>query len=467
MAEVIKMPKMSDTMTEGVIVSWLKKVGDQVKSGDILAEIETDKATMELESYDDGELLYIGAKEKDKVAVGAVLAIIGKKGEDINSLIKGSSNNSTDENRKETTSSENKSASTPTEQEEKLESENNQESNNTTENQTNSDKTQSNKETDNQPTINNENSNISNEQVGQIINNDRIKASPLAKRVAKEMGYDITKIQGTGENGRIIKRDVESHDQSDQNIKNQEITSPTQNQTINYPILEESYEEVTVSSMRATIGKKLTESLANAPHFYVTQEIDMSKVVQMREIINCDSDISINISFNDIILKAVSIALRRYPEVNVSWLGDKIRKNHHIHIGVAVALKDGLVVPVLRFVDSKSLSQISTEVKDFIIKANENKLMLNDIQGSTFCVSNLGMFGIDSFTSIINPPSACILAVGGIKKKPVIDENGGLGIGDVMKVTLSCDHRAVDGALGAKFLKILKSILEEPISMLY
>ncbi len=431
MAEVIKMPKMSDTMTEGVIVSWLKKVGDQVKSGDILAEIETDKATMELESYEDGILLYIGAKEKEKVPIGGILAVIGKKGEDFKSLIASASDKSK--------TSEEQLQTIDLSQNIKKEDEYNN--------------------TQKQAAENAEiNKNIQGNEQNNI-DFQRIKASPLAKKVAEQMGYDISKIQGTGDRGRIIRKDVEAASQA-----NKSESKMSKNISYNQPAFEESFEDISVSSMRATIGKKLTESLANAPHFYLTSEINMSKVVQMREIIN--GDFSNNISFNDIILKAVSIALRRFPDANISWLGDKIRRNNHIHIGIAVAIEEGLVVPVLRFIDTKTLSQISNEVKEFIIKSKEKKLSIEEMQGSTFCISNLGMFGIDSFTSIINPPSACILAIGGIKKKPIVNENDELVVGNIMKVTLSCDHRAIDGAVGASFLAILKDILEEPISML-
>lgn len=473
MAEVIKMPKMSDTMTEGVIISWFKKEGDVVKSGDILAEVETDKATMELESYEDGVLLYIGAKEKDRVPVGGILAIIGKKGEDYKSLI----NEKTISFEKTDTDSFNKVDKQPETnvQENQIISENKvneipTETNITSENieqktEIKNDKIQSKSESTIESDIPNNNQQEipqPSDQKSNVDISNRIKASPLAKKVAQEMGYDISSIKGTGEGGRIIRRDIEATNQVSKISNLQSPISPEN--TFNPVIFEENYVDVSVSSMRALIASKLTESLANAPHFYITSEINMSKVVRMKEITNKNNQN--NISFNDIILKAVSLALRHYPEVNVSWLGNKIRKNKHIHIGVAVAIDEGLVVPVIRFVDTKNLLQISNEIKDLISKSKNKKLTLQDMEGSTFCISNLGMFGIDSFTSIINPPSACILAIGGINKKPIVNDYEQIEVGSVMKVTLSCDHRLVDGAIGAKFLSILKDILEEPISML-
>jgi pyruvate dehydrogenase E2 component (dihydrolipoamide acetyltransferase) len=414
-AEIVLMPKMSDTMSEGVIAAWHKKVGDSVKSGELLAEIETDKATMEYESYNTGTLLYIGAKEKEPVAVNGVLAIIGEKNADWQTLLKAHQAKG---------SAAPAAASTATSAEAKTTA-----------------PTQS---------VSNESS-----------ENGRIKASPLAKKMAKEMGFDITKIKGTGEGGRVTKQDVESYKPAPAT------TAPAAKASA--PVVlpqvvgKESFEEVPVSQMRKTIARRLSESKFTAPHFYLTMEMNMDKAVEARKSINELSPVKI--SFNDIVIKAVASALRQHPDVNVSWMGDKMRKNHHIHIGVAVAVKDGLVVPVVRFADNKSLSHIAAEVKDLAQKAHDKKLQPSDWEGSTFTISNLGMFGIEEFTAIINPPDACILAVGGIKETAVV-KNGQLAVGNVMKVTLSCDHRAVDGAVGSAFLKTLKGLLEDPVRIL-
>jgi pyruvate dehydrogenase E2 component (dihydrolipoamide acetyltransferase) len=410
-AEIVLMPKMSDTMSEGVIAAWHKKVGDPVKSGELLAEIETDKATMEYESYNTGTLLYIGADAGKSVPVNGVLAIIGEKGADWQTLLNA-------HQAKGTGSSAGKSAApaAPSTQVSKP-----------------------------QPASS-----------GQ--SNGRVKASPLAKRLAKEKGYDIGKIPGSGDQGRITKRDVENYKPGSEPVG--KATAPVVLPSV---VGQESFEEVAVSQMRKTIARRLSESKFTAPHFYLTMEINMDKAVEARKSINEVSPVKI--SFNDMVLKAVASALRQHPDVNVSWLGDKIRKNHHIHIGVAVAVKDGLVVPVVRFADNKSLSHIAAEVKDLAQKAHDKKLQPSDWEGSTFTISNLGMFGIEEFTAIINPPDACILAVGGIKETAIV-KNGQLVPGNVMKVTLSCDHRAVDGAVGAAFLKTLKGLLEDPVRIL-
>jgi pyruvate dehydrogenase E2 component (dihydrolipoamide acetyltransferase) len=412
MAEIIRMPKMSDTMEEGVISNWLKKVGDEIKSGDILAEVETDKATMELESYDDGHLLHIGVKNGDSVPVDGVIAIIGEKSEDIKNILNG-------------ISSEKKEVKKEIKEEVK------------------------------------EKKNISTEsiklpEIDYLLNDERLKASPLAKKIAEDKGINLKNIKGTGDGGRIIKRDIEDINES----------STTQDlPSINLPkiISEESYNEVPVSQMRKIISKRLAESKFTAPHFYLTMEINMDNCIEGRKKINETSDIKI--SFNDIILKASAAALRKHPMVNSSYLGDKIRTNHHIHIGVAVAVEDGLLVPVIRFADNKSLSHISLEVKDLANKAKNKKLQPSDWEGNTFTISNLGMFGIDEFTAIINPNDSCILAVGGIKNTPII-KNGEIVPGNIMKVTLSCDHRIVDGAMGSLFLKTLKELIEDPIKIL-
>ncbi|MCK6618371.1 MAG: pyruvate dehydrogenase complex dihydrolipoamide acetyltransferase [Cyclobacteriaceae bacterium] len=415
-AEIVLMPKMSDTMSEGVIAAWHKNVGDPVKSGELLAEIETDKATMEYESYNTGTLLYIGADAGKSVPVNGVLAIIGEKGADWQTLLKAhEAKNSGGAPAKPaaSTTTSGAVAASPVAQ--------------------------------TQP-------------AAAVQSNGRIKASPLAKRLAKEKGYDIGKITGSGDQGRITKRDVENYKPATEGTgkAGASVVLPT-------VVGQESFEEVPVSQMRKTIARRLSESKFTAPHFYLTMEINMDKAVEARKSINEVSPVKI--SFNDMVLKAVAAALRQHPDVNVSWLGDKIRKNHHIHIGVAVAVKDGLVVPVVRFADNKSLSHIAAEVKDLAQKAHDKKLQPSEWEGSTFTISNLGMFGIEEFTAIINPPDACILAVGGIKETAVV-KNGQLVPGNVMKVTLSCDHRAVDGAVGAAFLKTLKGLLEDPVRIL-
>ncbi|MBI3220822.1 MAG: pyruvate dehydrogenase complex dihydrolipoamide acetyltransferase [Bacteroidetes bacterium] len=415
-AEIALMPKMSDTMTEGVIAAWHKKVGDQVKSGELLAEIETDKATMDYESYNTGTLLYIGANAKEAVKINGVLAIIGEKSADWQTLLKAHEQKSSGAT--SVAAAAPKVAAAPA-------------------------TTSSNASTESSA-------------------NGRVKASPLAKKIAKDLGYDISKIAGSGDHGRITKQDVE-------NFKPAAASAPTASAKSSAPVVlpsvvgQESFEEIPVSQMRKTIAKRLAESKFTAPHFYLTMEINMDKAIEARKSMN--EIAPVKISFNDMVIKAVAAALRQNPDVNVSWLGDKMRKNHHIHIGVAVAVKDGLLVPVIRFADNKSLSHIAVEVKDLAQKAHDKKLQPSDWEGSTFTISNLGMFGIEDFTAIINPPDACILAVGGIKETAIV-KNGQLVPGNVMKVTLSCDHRAVDGAVGAAFLKTLKGLLEDPVRIL-
>ena len=434
MAEIIRMPKMSDTMEEGVIAGWLKKVGDDIKSGDILAEVETDKATMELESYDDGVLLHIGVNDGDSVPVDGVIAIIGEKDENIDEVLKDISNEKNtseleDENPQEIEDIEE-------EKEEKFE-------------EVKEEKFEEQKEEENS------NSKIDTIDVNLPKDGSRIKASPLAKKLAEEKGVDISKVKGSGEGGRIIKED----------IKNFEPSDSSQTETIKLPQIHssESYDEVPVSQMRKTISKRLAESKFSAPHFYLTMEINMDNCIEGRNKINETSNVKI--SFNDIIVKACAVALRKHPMVNASYLTDKMRINHHIHIGVAVAVDDGLLVPVIRFADNKSLSHISSEVKNLATRAKNKDLQPSDWEGNTFTISNLGMFGIEEFTAIINPNDACILAVGGIKNTPII-KNGEIVAGNVMKVTLSCDHRIVDGAIGSAFLKTLKELIEDPIKIL-
>jgi pyruvate dehydrogenase E2 component (dihydrolipoamide acetyltransferase) len=416
-AEIVLMPKMSDTMNEGVIASWSKKVGDTVKTGELLAEVETDKATMEYESYNAGTLLYIGAKEKEAIAVNGVLAIIGEKGADWETLLKAHNAKSSGAKSTVTPAAETKSSEPAA--------------------QTHS------------------SSNESSE------SNGRLKASPLAKKMAKDLGFDINKIQGSGEGGRITKQDVESYKPSAAPAAGGKATAAPV--VLPSVVGKESFDEVSVSQMRKTIARRLSDSMFTAPHFYVTMEINMDKAVEARKSINEISPVKI--SFNDIVLKATAAALRQHPDVNSSWQGDKIRKNHHIHIGVAVAVKDGLLVPVIRFADNKSLSHIGVEVKELAQKAHDKKLQPSEWEGSTFTISNLGMFGVEEFTAIINTPDACILAVGGIKETAIV-KNGQLAVGNIMKVTLSCDHRVVDGATGAAFLKTLKGLLEDPVRIL-
>jgi pyruvate dehydrogenase E2 component (dihydrolipoamide acetyltransferase) len=416
-ADIVLMPKMSDTMVEGVIAAWHKKVGDAVKTNELLAEIETDKATMEYESYNAGTLLYIGVEAGKAIPVNGVLAIIGEKGADWQTLLKAH----------EAKGSAPAASAAP--------------------------KAETAQASSAKPAA----------EVASNASNGRIKASPLAKSLAKEKGLDISKISGTGEQGRITKVDVENYKPSAAPAAAASGKAASAPVVLPQVVGTESFEEITVSQMRKTIAKRLAESKFTAPHFYITMEINMDKAIEARKSINEISPVKI--SFNDMVIKAAAAALRQNPDVNVSWLGDKMRKNRHIHIGVAVAVKDGLLVPVIRFADNKSLSHIAVEVKDLAQKAHDKKLQPSDWEGSTFTISNLGMFGVEDFTAIINPPDACILAIGGIKETPIV-KNGQVVPGNVMKVTLSCDHRAVDGAVGAAFLKTFKSLLEEPVRIL-
>jgi len=411
-ATAIRMPKMSDTMTEGTIVAWHKKVGDKLKSGDLLAEVETDKATMELESYETGTLLYVGLKEGEAVQVDAIIAIIGEAGTDYTPLLSNVAVAANPEIPATSNASSPSMASVP------------------------------------------QMAAVSKDGSG------RLKVSPLARQLAREKGIDLNSLIGTGENGRIVKSDVESAGISVSKAPVVAASAPAKAVSAG---MAESFEDVPLSQMRKTIARRLSESLYTAPHFYLTMEINMDKAMEARKsIIEFTGS---KISFNDMVIKAVAAALRQHPKVNSSWLGDRIRYNHHIHIGVAVAVDEGLLVPVLRFADSKSLSSISAEVKDLGGKAKNKQLQPSDWEGSTFTISNLGMFGIDEFTAIINPPDACILAVGGIKET-VIVKNGQFMASNIMKVTLSCDHRVVDGAIGSAFLQTLKGLLEDPVRIL-
>jgi pyruvate dehydrogenase E2 component (dihydrolipoamide acetyltransferase) len=410
-ATVIRMPKMSDTMTEGVLVAWLKKVGDVIKSGDMIAEVETDKATMELESYEDGTILYLGVQAGQAVPIDGIIAIIGEAGANYQALL---SDSAQVVNIEPPLPIAQPSATTTQE-----------------------------------PTT-------------QALNDDRVKASPLAKALAKDKGIDLSKITGTGEGGRIVKRDIDSNNTTS---KAPSVESKTQ-----APITQATtsqaggYEDFPVSQMRKTIARRLSESMFTAPHFYLTMEITMDKAMVLRGQMNEVSPTKI--SFNDMVIKAAALALKQHPNVNSAWLGDKIRRYHYVNIGVAVAVDEGLLVPVVRDADKKSLSSIGTEVKDYAGRAKDKKLQPKDWEGNTFSISNLGMFGIDEFTAIINPPDACILAVGGIKQTAAFKEDGTPYPTNVMKVTLSCDHRVVDGATGAAFLQTFKKLLENPLGML-
>ena len=421
-AIVVTMPKMSDTMQEGTIAAWLKKVGDPVKSGEIIAEVETDKATMELESYEDGVLLYIGVEAGGSVPVDGVIAVIGEKGADYQSLLAAHQAGGTTAAPVEVASPAAPAAvATPT------------------------------PEVPQAPVA---------VPVASSTGNERVKASPLAKKIASDKGVDIRQVAGSGEGGRIVKRDIETF------VPAAAAASPqaTSTQAVASPVLgQESFREEKVSQMRKTIAKRLAESKYSAPHFYLTMEINMDKAIEARKSMNEFG--TAKISFNDLVIKASAAALRQNPKVNSSWLGDKIRYNDHIHIGMAVAVEEGLLVPVIRFADQLSLSQISNQAKSLGQKAKNKELQPKDWEGNTFTISNLGMFGIDEFTAIINPPDACILAVGGIKET-VIVMDGQMKVGNVMKVTLSCDHRVVDGAVGSAFLQTLKGLLEDPVRIL-
>lgn len=431
MAEVIVMPKLSDTMTEGVVAEWHKKVGDKVESGELLAEIETDKATMDFESFYDGTLLYIGIKEGETAPINDILAIIGEEGEDIKSLLTDAKKENTTASNKE---SKDNTSQQPVEAPKKVEEK--------------KPKIQPAAET---PVTQNKTTEFTTSN-----NDDRIFASPLAKKLALEKNIDLHNVNGSGDNGRIVKRDIENY--------NPEAITGNSAKTIGgNGLLSESYIDENVSQMRKTIAKRLAESKFSAPHFYLTLDIDMDNAIAARKLVNAQDDI--RISFNDIVIKAVALALRKHPQVNSSWMGNTIRHNEHIHIGVAVAVPEGLLVPVVRFADTKGLMQIGAEVKTYAQKAKDKKLQPTDWEGNTFTISNLGMFGIEEFTAIINTPDSCIMAIGAIKQVPVV-KNGQVVPGNVMRVTLSCDHRVVDGAKGSEFLNTFKSYMENPMMML-
>ncbi|MCB0465993.1 MAG: pyruvate dehydrogenase complex dihydrolipoamide acetyltransferase [Aequorivita sp.] len=419
--EVITMPRLSDTMTEGTVATWLKKEGDKVEEGDILAEIETDKATMEFESFYSGTLLKIGVGEGESASVDALLAIIGPKGTDVSGVAENFKNSGKSSAKEEKSSKEDK-------KEEKQSSD------------SNSKKEEPNKEA----------SSVKKSESSQNTNEGRIFASPLAKKLAEEKGINLRQVRGSGENGRIVKSDIENY-------------QPAAGGGQAYvPVGTESFEEVKNSQMRKTIAKRLAESKFTAPEYYLTVELDMDHAIASREAINTDPDVKI--SFNDMVIKACAMALRKHPQVNSQWTPEATRIAKHIHIGVAVAVDEGLLVPVLKFADQMTFSQIGAQVKDLAGKARNKKITPQEMEGSTFTVSNLGMFGITEFTSIINQPNSAILSVGAIVQKPVV-KNGQIAVGNTMKVTLACDHRTVDGATGAKFLQTVRQYIENPVTM--
>lgn len=438
-ANVIRMPALSDTMTEGVINKWNFKIGDKIKADDSLADVETDKATMEVVGYEEGTLLYLSVKEGEAVPVNGIIAIVGKEGTDISALL--------------TDASEVKEEKTEAKEEEKVVAA-------TPDAVIAPVKEKVKEETKEVTTSSNDDS--------------RVKASPLAKKLAEDKGIDLSDVKGSAEGGRIVKKDIESYKPAEKPASQTEAAPAAEAKTADAPVAkaapvipqyigEEKYTEKPVSQMRKAISKSLSESLFTAPHFYLNITVDMDGAMAARTQINTVAPVKI--SFNDIIIKAVAIALKQHPAVNSSFRGDKIRFNEHTNIGVAMAVEDGLLVPVIRFADGKSLSHISAEVKDFAVKAKAKKLQPKDWEGSTFTVSNLGMFGIDEFTSIINTPDGAILSVGAIQQVPVV-KNGAVVPGNIMKLSLGCDHRVIDGATGAQFLQTLKALLEQPIRLL-
>lgn len=425
MAEAIRMPLLSDTMKEGIIAEWHKKVGDTVKSDDIIAEVETDKATMEVMPYVDGTLLYIGVEKGKGVPVNGIMAIIGKPGEDFQSILAGEggavTTTAAPANEPEQAAATSAAAAVA--------------------------------EPTTAPTA--------------VAGDDRVKASPLAKKLAEDKGIDIGAIKGSGDNGRIIKRDVDSFvpAAATVHVPTSAATAAPASAASIIPVVvgQEGHTDTPLTQMRRIIAQRLAESKFSAPHFYLRMTINMDNAMESRKAINLVSPEKV--SFNDMIIKACAMALRKHPAVNSSWMGDFIRQNHHIHIGTAVAVDEGLIVPVVKFADQKSLSQIAVEAGNLIDKARNKKIQPHEFTGNTFTISNLGMMDIDEFTAIINPPDSCILAVGKITATPVV-ENGSVVIRNLMKLTLSCDHRVVDGAVGSKFLQTLKMYLENPVTML-
>jgi len=424
MAEVVYMPKLSDTMTEGVVAAWTKNVGDAVKSGEVLAEIETDKATMEFESFYDGVLLHIGVETGKAAPVNSILAVIGEAGEDISGVLANAAAGAPGAAAAPASAPVSEPVAAPVAA---------------------------------SPAVPNP-APVSAPVAAPVVANnssERVFASPLAKKLAAERGIAIEAVAGTGENGRIVKRDVDHYVPYTPAANAPSYTAA--------PSGTVSFTDEPISQMRKTIARRLAESKFTAPHFYLTLDIDMDAAIATRKSLN--SIDGVKVSFNDMVVKSVAMALRKHPAVNSAWMGDFIRRNEHVNIGVAVAVEDGLLVPVVRFADGKGLTQISAEVREYAQKAKDKKLQPADWEGNTFTISNLGMFGIESFTAIVNPPDACILAIGGIKEVPVV-KNGQVVPGNVMKVTLSCDHRVVDGASGAAFLQTFKTYMEQPAAML-
>lgn len=553
MAEVIRMPRMSDTMTEAVIVGWNKKVGDKVKPGDVLAEVETDKATMELESYNEGTLLYIGVEKGKSVLVDAVIAIVGKEGEDFKSLLEPAGTSNGKENNSATAAASSASPAAATtapsvkvalpagakEIRMPLLSDTMTEGKIVAWNKKVGDKVKADDalaevetdkatmevvgyedgtllyigvETGKAAKVNeiiaiigkpgtDVSAYVAAEKAGvtptAVVNpvggseksepvsapmqeavsensNDRLKASPLAKKIAAEKGIDLSKINGTGDGGRVTKRDVDEYKSAPTAVLNpvggSTVASPVAGSEKPLPVAaaftnatEEGFTDMPLTQMRKVIARRLGESKFSAPHFYLTMEINMDNAITSRNAMNEVSPVKI--SFNDLVIKACATALRLHPDVNSSWMGEFIRQNHHIHIGSALALPEGLIVPVIKFADQKTLSQIAADAKQLYAKARDKKLQPNEFSGNTFTISNLGMMDIEEFTAIINPPDSCILAVGNIREV-VVRKNGIFDVTNVMKVTLSCDHRSVDGAVGAAFLQTLKRLLENPVTML-
>ena len=421
-AKVIRMPLMSDTMTEGKIIQWNKKVGDKVKSDDSLAEVETDKATMDVVGYEEGTLLYIGVEAGKAAKVNEIIAIVGKEGTDVSAFVASEKNASKSPAKSETKPEEKKEE--PKQQDQPSEQNNTQQSS---------------------------------------LEGGRIKASPLAKRLAADKGIDISQVSGSGDGGRIIKKDVDTFVPAP--AQKPEVKKAAESKPVLpfAPIGQESHEDIPNTQMRKTIARRLGESKFQAPHFYLTMEINMDNAVTSRKAINEISPVKV--SFNDMVIKACAMALRQHPAVNSSWMGDFIRRNKHIHIGSAVAVPDGLIVPVIRFADQKSLSQIAADAGQLYEKVRNKKIQPEEFTGNTFTISNLGMMGIDEFTAIINPPDSAILAVGAISEK-VVKKGDGFAVMNVMKVTMSCDHRSIDGAVGAAFLQTVKKFLENPVTML-
>lgn len=452
--EVVLMPRLSDTMTEGVIAEWHKKVGDTVKKGDVLAEIETDKATMELESYKNGTLLYIGAEKGEKIEVNSLLCIIGEKGKvDIDAIVASAKDNKT--GKKQPSAAE----GLPQAQQATGKKESTETTRGKQDFKEEPAKTQS-KESGEQISVTATGRPTPAQPGTTTEGNGRIKASPLAKKLAKDKGVDLKLVQGTGDGGRITKADIDKFSPAD--TKGATIGKPA-TVPVFTPATEEGYVDTPNSLMRNTIARRLGESKFSAPHFYLTMEINMDNTIAARKQMNEFSPVKI--SFQDILIKACALALREHPAVNSSWMGDFIRTYRHIHIGSAVAVPEGLIVPVIRFADQKSFAQISAEAKELYDKARNKKLQPHEFTGNTFTISNLGMMDIEEFTAIINPPDSCILAVGKIKEV-VVKKETGFATSNVMKLTMSCDHRSVDGAVGAAFLQTLKKFMENPVAML-